>query len=87
MALVGRSLVTIDDLSNGEIKAIFSVADEVSQSIKEQVELCRGKIMASRCAGGGATAAIRLRGHTAGGLRAQHNQPRDLAGFEVAPLP
>ena len=47
MALVGRSLVTIDDLSNGEIKAIFSVADEMSQSIKEQVELCRGKIMAS----------------------------------------
>ena len=47
MALANRSLVTIDDLSNGEIEAIFSVADEMAESMKEQFGLCRGKIMAS----------------------------------------
>jgi len=47
MALAGRDLVTIDDLSNGEINAIFSAADEMSQSMKEQLGLCRGKIMAT----------------------------------------
>jgi len=47
MALAGRNLVTMDDLSNGEIEAVFSMADEMSASIKEQLELCRGKVMAS----------------------------------------
>ena len=47
MTLSGRSLVTMDDLTNGEIEAIFSVADEMSASIKEQSGLCRGKVMAS----------------------------------------
>jgi len=47
MALAGRNLVTIDDLSNSEIEAVFSVADEVSSSVRGQMELCRGKIMAS----------------------------------------
>ncbi len=28
MTLANRSLVTIDDLSNGEIEAVFSLADE-----------------------------------------------------------
>jgi aspartate carbamoyltransferase catalytic subunit len=42
-----RSLVTIDDLSNGEIAALFSLADEMANSPKEYAELCRGKIMAS----------------------------------------
>jgi aspartate carbamoyltransferase catalytic subunit len=47
MNLVNRNLVTIDDLSNGEIEALFSLADEMASSPKEQDGLCRGKIMAS----------------------------------------
>ncbi|MBN1177098.1 MAG: aspartate carbamoyltransferase [Dehalococcoidales bacterium] len=42
-----RSLVTIDDLSNGEIVALFKLADEMSGKMKEQHGLCQGKIMAS----------------------------------------
>ncbi len=37
MALVNRSLVTIDDLSNGEIEALFSLADEMSDSMSAQL--------------------------------------------------
>jgi len=37
----------MDDLSNGEIEAVFSTADEMSSSVGGQMELCRGKIMAS----------------------------------------
>lgn len=47
MSFENRSLVTIDDLSNQEIEAVFSLADEMSDSIKEQSSLCQGKIMAS----------------------------------------
>jgi len=47
MALTHRSLVTIDDLSNREIEALFSLADEMSDSMNEQFGICRGKIMAS----------------------------------------
>ena len=47
MALANRSLVTIDDLSYGEIEALFSLADEMSGAMSEQSDLCRGKIMAS----------------------------------------
>jgi aspartate carbamoyltransferase catalytic subunit len=47
MTLANRSLVTIDDLSNGEIEAVFSLADEMSESMDKQANLCRGKIMAS----------------------------------------
>jgi aspartate carbamoyltransferase catalytic subunit len=47
MALANRSVVTIDDLSNGEILALFSLADEMSAAMDEQIDLCRGKIMAS----------------------------------------
>jgi len=47
MGLADRSLVTIDDLSNGEIESVFSLADEMSDSMSEQFGLCRGKIMAS----------------------------------------
>ncbi len=47
MALANKSLVTIDDLSNGEIEGLFSLADEMSDSMNEQLGLCRGKIMAS----------------------------------------
>ncbi|MDM8000532.1 MAG: aspartate carbamoyltransferase [Dehalococcoidia bacterium] len=47
MSLAGRSVVTMDDLSNDEVEAIFSVADEMSDSLHEQSSVCQGKIMAS----------------------------------------
>ena len=47
MAVINRSLVTIDDLSNGEIEALFSLADKMSDSMNEQFGVCHGKIMAS----------------------------------------
>ncbi len=47
MSLANGSLVTIDDLSNGEITGLFSLADEMSSKMKEQHNLCQGKIMAS----------------------------------------
>jgi aspartate carbamoyltransferase catalytic subunit len=47
MTLKGRDLITIDDLTNGEIKAIFSTADSMSEMMSEQYGLCRGKVMAS----------------------------------------
>lgn len=47
MSLANRSLVTIDDLSNGEIEASFSLADEMLGSMSDQSGVCRGKIMAS----------------------------------------
>ena len=34
MSLTNRSLVTIDDLSDGEIEALFSLADEMADSHK-----------------------------------------------------
>ena len=47
MSLANRNLVTVDDLSNGEIEALFSLADEMSDSIYKQSGVCQGKIMAS----------------------------------------
>ena len=47
MSLVNRNVLTIDDLSNEEIEALFSLADEMSESIDEQSSVCQGKIMAS----------------------------------------
>jgi aspartate carbamoyltransferase catalytic subunit len=47
MNLANRNLVTIDDLSNGEIEALFSLADKMAGSPREQDGLCQGKIMAS----------------------------------------
>ena len=47
MSLANRSLVTIDDVSNGEIEALFSLADEISDSINDHSGVCQGKIMAS----------------------------------------
>ncbi len=47
MGLDGRSLVTVDDLSNAEIEGLFSLADEMSNLMTEQSDVCRGKIMAS----------------------------------------
>ena len=45
--LAKRSLVTMDDLSNGEILALFSLADEMSGAMSQQSGPCRGRIMAS----------------------------------------
>lgn len=47
MSLANRSLVTIDDLSDGEIEALFSLADQMADSPKDHSGLCQGKIMAS----------------------------------------
>jgi aspartate carbamoyltransferase catalytic subunit len=47
MNLAGRSVVTISDLSNGEIEGLFSLSDEMSNSMDRQSGVCRGKIMAS----------------------------------------
>ncbi|MBI2980444.1 MAG: aspartate carbamoyltransferase [Chloroflexi bacterium] len=47
MTLAKRSLVTIDDLSTGEIEGVFSLADEMLESTAKQSAVCRGKIMAS----------------------------------------
>lgn len=47
MSLAKRSLITIDDLSNAEIEAVFLLADEMSDALNEQSHVCRGQIMAS----------------------------------------
>ena len=47
MCLANRNLVTVDDLSNGEIEALFSLSDEMSDSLNKQSGVCQGKIMAS----------------------------------------
>src|SRR3989337_1712877 len=47
MALANRDLVTIDDLSNGEIEALFSLADEMADARDKQLGLCHGRVMAS----------------------------------------
>ncbi len=47
MKLTNRDLVTIDDLSNPEIKGLFSLADEMADATSEQYGVCKGKIMAS----------------------------------------
>jgi aspartate carbamoyltransferase catalytic subunit len=47
MSLSNRSLVTIDDLSNSEMMALFALADEMSADMKAQHGLCQGKVMAS----------------------------------------
>jgi aspartate carbamoyltransferase catalytic subunit len=47
MSLKGRDLITIDDLSNGEIEGIFNNADEMSENMSNQYGLCRGMVMAS----------------------------------------
>ncbi len=47
MSLANRSLVTIDDLSNGEIEAVSILADAMASSMDKQSGVCRGKIMAS----------------------------------------
>ena len=47
MDLKSRDLITIDDLTNGEIESIFTLADEMSASMPQQFGLCAGKVMAT----------------------------------------
>ena len=47
MGIANKRLVTMDDLSDQEIEAVFSLADEMKQAITEQRSVCQGKIMAS----------------------------------------
>ncbi len=47
MSLANRDLITIEDLSNQEIETVFALADEMSASLNQQSEVCRGMIMAS----------------------------------------
>ncbi|MFC1872885.1 aspartate carbamoyltransferase catalytic subunit [Chloroflexota bacterium] len=42
-----RSVLTVDDLANHEMEAIFSLADTMHADMKAQYGLCRGMIMAS----------------------------------------
>ena len=45
--LKGRHLVTVDDVSNDEIEAVFSLADRMNADIRGQSNLCKGMVMAS----------------------------------------
>ncbi len=47
MNLANRNLVTIDDLSNEEMEGLFSLTDEMSDSLKAPSRICQGKVMAS----------------------------------------
>ena len=47
MDLANRSLVTVDDLSIGEMEGLFSLANEMSDSMAEQRGVCQGKVTAS----------------------------------------
>ncbi len=47
MNLKNRNLVTIDDLSNGEMLGLFKLANEMSDNMEKQLDVCKGKIMAS----------------------------------------
>ncbi len=47
MSLENRDLVTLDDFTNSEIEALFSLSDEMKDNIKNQSSLCENKIMAS----------------------------------------
>lgn len=47
ISLAKRDLITIEDLSNQEIEAVFNLADEMAEGLREQSDVCRGMIMAS----------------------------------------
>ncbi len=44
---MGRSLVTMDDLSSGEMEGLFNLADEMGADMPAQSNVAAGKIMAS----------------------------------------
>jgi aspartate carbamoyltransferase catalytic subunit len=45
--LAKRDVITIEDLSNQEIEAVFTLADEMAEGLREQSEVCKGMIMGS----------------------------------------
>ena len=45
--LLGRDLITVDDISNDEVEAVFSLADRMHADIRGQSNLCKGMVMAS----------------------------------------
>lgn len=47
MGLKNNSTITIDDLSNWEMEAIFSLADEMASDTRAYSDLCKGLVMAS----------------------------------------
>ncbi|MBN1366777.1 MAG: aspartate carbamoyltransferase catalytic subunit [Dehalococcoidales bacterium] len=47
MTLKNRSLITVDDFSVGEMEGVFNLADEMAESITNQLDVCKGKVMAS----------------------------------------
>jgi aspartate carbamoyltransferase catalytic subunit len=47
ISLAKKDLITIEDLSNQEIEAVFALADEMAEGLREQSNVCRGMIMAS----------------------------------------
>jgi len=47
MALKGKDLVTIDNLTIGEMDAVFNTADAMDNNLADQYGQCRGKVMAS----------------------------------------
>lgn len=47
MALEGRDLISIFDLSDREIEAIFTLADEMSQHTRGRLHLANGKLMST----------------------------------------
>ena len=47
MALKNRNLITIDDLTNPEMEAIFSLSDDMASDTKSYSELCKGYVMAT----------------------------------------
>ena len=45
--LRGRDLITVDDISNDEIEAVFALADAMNDDIRGHSGLCKGMVMAS----------------------------------------
>src|SRR3990172_5374574 len=47
MSLQGRDLISIFDLTEAEIEALFDLADELAYAVRGRLDLCAGQIMAS----------------------------------------
>ena len=47
MALEGRDLVSIFDLSDREIEAVFDLADEMSQHTRGRLHVANGRTMST----------------------------------------
>jgi len=47
MALSGRDLVSVFDLTNAEIEALFALADEMAPYVRSRTDIARGKLMAT----------------------------------------